>query len=358
MRVLVTGGFGLVGRSVTAELIGAGHSVRVFDTPRARGAGRLLRAAGAARRRLQVVRGDLCNVADVGEAVREIDAVIHLGALIPPAADRNPRYAGYVNLGGTVNLIRALESTSPGTRLVFASSVAIYGDRRGTPAIRVDDPPNPGTRDAYARQKLAAEEAVSGSRLPWVILRLTYIVSTEKLRTDPLMFSMPLETRIETCSARDAARALVAAVRSPEATGRVFNVAGGARCRTTYRDYLRTMMALFGVDRPLPDDAFSTEAFHCGYMDTTASERILRYQRETLRDYYRAVGRRVRLKRTILTAMPVVRALVRRSLLRSSRWWRDRHAERDASRRPAQLLAALRAMAQAFIRPLIHSSRG
>src|SRR6056297_1875372 len=187
VRVLVTGGLGLVGRSVVARLTSEGHAVRLFDTGRGLQVRRLLRLLGAGGRRLEIVRGDLCNIADVGDAVRDVGAVIHLGALIPPAADRNPRYAGYVNLGGTVNLLRALELSEPAARFVYASSIAVYGDRRGTSEIDVGDAPNPGQNDHYAHQKLAAEAEVRASSLSWSILRLTYIVSTDKLRTDPLM---------------------------------------------------------------------------------------------------------------------------------------------------------------------------
>lgn len=83
-------------------------------------------------------------------------------------------------------------------RFIFASSIAVYGDRRNTPEITESDKPNPGKADHYAQQKPAAEDLVRESSLPWVILRLSYIVSPENLRTDPLMFHMPLlDTQIE-----------------------------------------------------------------------------------------------------------------------------------------------------------------
>ena len=329
MRVLVTGGMGLVGRSVVGELLNEGHSVRLFDTADRGRARRLIATVEGAmrsvvrnalgnRNALEFRRGDLCNIADVGEAVRDVDAVIHLGALIPPAADQNPRYASYVNTGGTENLIRALAQHAPGARFIYTSSIAVYGDRRGTREIRSSDSPNPGADDHYAHQKLAAEKAVRASTLDWVILRLTYIVSPEKLKTDPLMFHMPLDTCIEVCGAGDTARSLVHAVSTPEAARRIFDIAGGPRCRTTFRDYLTRMLTLFGIDAPLPDIAFSTGPFHCGYVDTRESQAVLDYQRETLEDYYARVSRKVAFRRLLLRAMPVVRRLVHRLLVRSS----------------------------------------
>jgi len=351
VTVLVTGGLGLVGRSVVARLASEGHAIRLFDASPSRRARRLLRVLDPVRRRLEIVRGDLCNIADVGDAVRGVDAVIHLGALIPPAADRHPRYAGYVNLGGTVNLLRALELCEPAARFVYASSIAVYGDRRRTPDIDVDDAPNPGRYDHYAHQKLAAEAEVRTSGLSWSILRLTYIVSTDKLQTDPLMFHMPLDTTIETCSASDAARAFVSAVFEPAAEGRVLNIAGGPACRTTYRDYLATMLRLFGFDEPLPDDAFATGDFHCGFVNTAESQRLLHYQHDTLQDYYLAVFRAVRVKRILLRAMPVVRSMVRERLLRSSPAWMVTHGAYRIAR-------FMRVVLETLVRHRVHAAGG
>lgn len=334
MRVLVTGGLGLVGRSVVAELLAQGHVVRLFDTPGAGPVHRILAAAGTARRRLrsllaartpegiprlEVVRGDLCNIAHVGEAAREVDAAIHLGAMIPPAADRYPRRAAYVNEGGTANLVRALERRSPGARLVFASSIAVYGDRRRDPLIRPGDPVNPGAHDAYAQAKVAAERIVAASSLRWVILRLSYVVSPEKLAMDPLMFSMPLDTRLEVCSVADTARAFVNAIDADDVEERILTIAGGEACRTTYRDYLDTMTTVFGLGPGfLPAAAFSTADFHCAYVDTADSQGLLDYQRQTLADYYLAVSRRVRLRRLLIRGFPLLRRVIRSRLARRS----------------------------------------
>jgi nucleoside-diphosphate-sugar epimerase len=336
MRVLVTGGLGLVGRSVVVQLLSEGHVVRLFDTRQAGPARRIVAALeghlrdavrkavtdarrGRAAGRLELVRGDLCNIADVGEAVRDVDATIHLGALIPPAADRNPRYASYVNEGGTANVVRALRRHSPWARLVFTSSIAVYGDRRDTPPITTADAVHPGSSDTYARQKLSAERIVRASGLSWVILRLTYIVSPQKLRMDPLMFRMPLDTRIEVCSARDTARALVNALTVPAVVGKVLNIAGGSSCRTTYRDYLDTMTQLFGLGRrALPVGAFSTDDFHCGYVDTAESQALLSYQSDSLADYYGEVKRAVRVRRALLQSLPLVRRLLAERVARTS----------------------------------------
>lgn len=351
MTVLVTGGLGLVGRSVVRNLLLGGHSVRIFDTPSAGTIRKLLWRLPSSRRKplrrlidaavrvrsrsrvrregvpkpaLDVVRGDLCNIADVGEAVRGVDAVVHLGAIIPPAADRNPVRADYVNRGGTENLIKALSRSAPGSRFVFASSVAVYGDRRHNPQIGLGDEPNPDRDDHYAHQKLAAESALRKSDLDWTILRLTGISSPDKLRLDPLMFEMPPETKVEWCTAEDAGLALARAVDCREISRELLHLAGGPACRSSFRDYLDRQLELMGLGRgSLPPEAFGPGPFHCGYMDTTRLQELLHFQNHTLEDYYRAVERRFRWKRPFVR---LLRRPLRSWLLRKSPYWRNYEA--------------------------------
>ncbi len=340
MRVLVTGGLGLVGRSVVTTLLLAGHAVRLFDTPRAGGLRKLLHRLPTGKRRrlrrtvlaaargearhqgmkpsmdLQIFRGDLCNIADVGEAVRDVDAVVHLGAMIPPAADRYPVRADYVNRGGVQNIVSALRQSSPHARLVYTSSVAVYGDRRDTPIIKTSDSPHPNPDDHYGKQKLAAEQIVRDSGLDWVIFRLTAIVSPDKLKMDPLMFDMPLDTELEVCAAEDVATALARAIDTDKASHRLFHLAGGEACRTTFRDYVDSMMKLFGLGPSfLPDQAFGPGPFHCAYMDTSESQELLHYQNHTLVDYYAAVDRTVRFRRPFFR---LIRGPIRAYLLSRS----------------------------------------
>ena len=298
MKVLVTGAFGNVGTGTLGELLKRDHEVRILekDTQRNR------RIAGRYRRKAEVRFGDILNIRDVDEAVRGMDVVVHLAAMIPPSADRNPLLAHYVNVGGTENVIRAIRGTAGGKpKLVYTSSIAVYGDRLDSPFIGAKDDPSPNPGDHYAQQKLRCEEAVRASGISHVVFRLTYIVSPAHLRMDPLMFEMPPDTSIEICHFRDVGLAIANAVESEEVWGKVLSIAGGPRCRTTYREYVDRMLEIFGMGkRFLPDGAFSRSKFHCGFMDTEESERLLRYQRCTLEEYYREVKKRYRLKRTLI----------------------------------------------------------
>ncbi|WP_459551931.1 NAD-dependent epimerase/dehydratase family protein [Mycobacterium kiyosense] len=57
-----------------------------------------------------------------------VDAVIHLAAIIPPASERIPDIARRVNLDATCRLIELMAESRAAKRLVFASSIGIFGD--------------------------------------------------------------------------------------------------------------------------------------------------------------------------------------------------------------------------------------
>ena len=160
MKVLVTGAFGNVGTGMLHELLKRDHEVRVFekDTQKNR------QIARRYKRKVEIRFGDILNIRDIDEAVRGMEVVVHLAAVIPPLADRNPELARYVNVGGTENIIRAMRQTAPGSKLVYTSSIAVYGDRVDSPYIGEGDIPRPNKEDHYAHQKLRCEGLVRSHR--------------------------------------------------------------------------------------------------------------------------------------------------------------------------------------------------
>jgi nucleoside-diphosphate-sugar epimerase len=332
MTVVVTGAFGNVGRSTVKALLEKGDAVYCLELPTkanrrlAEKPERLFsidnRTPGIVgwRDRLRFFWGDVRNAADIERALPGAQAVIHLAALIPPAADANPGLAYDVNVGGVKALLKALDTArAQGEEpfLVFASSVAVYGDRVADPNISVGDPLKPSPGDEYASQKVICERLIAASGIPHLTLRLSYIVWRKKLDTHPIMFRMPLDTRIEICHTEDAGLAFANAVRRPDAAGEILNIGGGVACRISYRDYLDRMLSFFGLGgmRRMPESAFSTKGYHCGFLDTARAEELLGFQRKDLEDYFREVKEEARGLRAWarLFASPIVTALLRGS---------------------------------------------
>jgi nucleoside-diphosphate-sugar epimerase len=259
----------------------------------------------------EILWGDLRNPEDARRAVAGVDVVLHIAAIIPPVADHRPRLAQQVNVEGTRNILAAMQGQARPARLVYTSSISVYGDRIAAPFIRVGDPLRPSEGDEYARTKIAAEELVRASGQAWSIFRLCGIL-TPRLKIQPLMFHMPLATPLEWCHAADAGLALVNAVECPAVDGQIFNLGGGESCRMIARDFLRLMLPIFGVSpAALPIYAFATRNFHSGYYaDGDRLDALLRFRRKTLVDYLADLRAGISpLNRALVNLIP--RALIR-----------------------------------------------
>jgi NAD(P)-dependent dehydrogenase (short-subunit alcohol dehydrogenase family) len=104
-KVLVTGGFGLVGSQTVRRLAIDGHHVVATDlgTPAQRKAAASLPATAEAR------WANLTNEDEVDQLVAEVSptAIVHLAAVIPPAVYRNRELGRRVNVDATAALLRA-----------------------------------------------------------------------------------------------------------------------------------------------------------------------------------------------------------------------------------------------------------
>ncbi len=91
-----------------------------------------------------------------------IDAVIHLAALlhiVNPPPSLQPEYER-INVGGTATVVEAARQAGVG-RMVFFSTIAVYGDSAGG-ILTEDSPPRPDS--FYAQTKLAAERIVLAAK--------------------------------------------------------------------------------------------------------------------------------------------------------------------------------------------------
>ena len=266
----------------------------------------------------EIIWGDIRNPEDVRKAVEGVDVILHAAGIIPPAADHHPQLAWAVNVGGTKNLVDAIRHLAVHPKLVFTSSISVYGDRVTDPEIQVGDPLRPSLGDEYAQTKIEAESIIRNSGIRWSIFRLCGIL-VKRLKVQPLMFHMPLDTALEWCHDSDAGYALVQAIEPTSILGKIFNLGGGEQCRVKARDFLAEMFPIWGLRSDiLPDYAFATQNFHSGYYaDGENLNKILQFRRRTLKDYIDAMKTRISpFQRLLVQSLP--RPLVRSWLLKMS----------------------------------------
>ena len=144
MRVLVTGGSGLIGRPTVDRLLEHGHSVRLFSRDAERDATRW--PSG-----VEPLAGSITRDEDVRGAAEGCDAVLHLVGI---ASESGPECTfGSVNVEGTRRVVE--EAARAGVRrLIYLSSLG--ADQGST---------------EYQRSKFAAEGLVSRWEGNWLICR-------------------------------------------------------------------------------------------------------------------------------------------------------------------------------------------
>lgn len=160
MRVLVVGGEGFIGQALVARLRrGAvihgkpASLVTVLDQRVAS------RADATLACRLRAVEGDIADPAVLERAIEGgIDCVFHLASVPGGAAEQNFALGMRVNLTATESLLEVLRQSGTQPKLVFASSIGVYG----VPMPKViDEDTIPLPSLSYGAQKLIGEYLVA-----------------------------------------------------------------------------------------------------------------------------------------------------------------------------------------------------
>lgn len=179
MRIVITGGCGFLGRRVAMRLLERGSDLGPVDE--------LVLFDNAAPalplpedKRLRVVTGDIADRETVARLIaRGTDAVFHLAAIVSGEAEANTDLGYRVNLDGTRAVLDACRAIGSQPRVVFASSLAVYGGAL-PPAVGDDTALTPQT--SYGTQKAIGELLVNdysrkgyidgrALRLPTVVVR-------------------------------------------------------------------------------------------------------------------------------------------------------------------------------------------
>lgn len=239
-HVLVTGGAGYVGSVLTAELLRAGHRVRVLDSL-LYGNGESL-AGVAEHERFGFARGDVRDPDTVAAALEGVTDVVLLAALVgDPVCKRNPELARETNLDGARNVLRACEDAGVG-RLIFASTCSNYGLREDDRLATEDDELHP--LSLYAETKVEMErEILAGDWTfsPTVLRLATAFGISPRMRFDLTVSEFARELALGRelevydadtwrpyCHVEDIAAAVISALGAPsdDVRGEVFNVGG------------------------------------------------------------------------------------------------------------------------------------
>lgn len=171
MQIVVTGAGGFVGRELVRRLVGAGHGVTGLDTMPAH----LPEPA-------RLIVGDIGDAAVRARTLAAgCDALVHLATVPGGAAEADPALSRRINVDAMYDLLQEAAAANPGLRVVYASSIAVFGDPL---PVRVDDFTPLSPKMVYGGHKAMMEHAVAlfsnRGAIDGVTVRLSGILARPK----------------------------------------------------------------------------------------------------------------------------------------------------------------------------------
>ncbi len=246
MKVVITGASGFIGRLLGRAIVQRGRLSAPSGREEAVDELVLFDAAGPAApiagldERARVVVGDIADRDAVfGLVDRDDVSLFHLASVVSGGGERDFDLAMRVNLSGGLNVLEACRARAGRPRLVFASSIAVFGGA-ATPK-GVGDATKQTPRTTYGATKAILELLINdytrkgfldgrAARLPTIIIRpgrpnlaassFASGVFREPLNGEPCRLPVGLETRVPVLGYRSAVAGLIGLHEAaPEALG-------------------------------------------------------------------------------------------------------------------------------------------
>lgn len=185
MKVVITGGAGFIGRRLARRILEKGtladaggvqrevSKVVLFDIAEATGF--------EGESRVETIAGDVSDKAQIANLIgNDAGSVFHLAAIVSAQAEEDYDLGMRINLDGTRHVLEAARALPHVPRLVFASSVAVYGGDNLPDTVTDQTPITPMT--SYGAAKACGEYLVSDMsrkgfidgrslRLPTIVVR-------------------------------------------------------------------------------------------------------------------------------------------------------------------------------------------
>ena len=235
--VAVAGGTGFVGAAIAAELRRRGDRVVVISHS---GEG----SRGPLPDDVEIRRGDARTSEGLGEALRDVDALVIALAFKNSPMESPARHQTFmeVDAGGTEHLVRAARDAGVGAVAYLAGAGAA-----------------PDADRHWFRAKWRAEEAIRASGLRWTIVRPTWIFGPRDVSLNRFLgFARRLPAVPLTNFGRqpmapvfveDAARLVADAMSDPAAAGEVLELGGPETM--PMREVVATALRVAGLRRPI-----------------------------------------------------------------------------------------------------------
>lgn len=183
-KVLIVGGAGYLGSVLSRKLLRQGYTVRVLDNLTYGNHGI---TALFSHNHFRFIQGDCRNISDIIEAMKEVDAVIHLAAIVgDPACALNPQETIENNYLATMAIAQSAKFNQI-NKFLFASSCSVYGaSKNSNDRLTENSPLRPVS--LYAHTKIKSETALlslaDGNFAPTIFRFATLYGVSPRMRFD------------------------------------------------------------------------------------------------------------------------------------------------------------------------------
>ncbi|MCL2494252.1 MAG: NAD(P)-dependent oxidoreductase [Oscillospiraceae bacterium] len=207
---------------------------------------------------VKLVWGDLLNYDDVLAGVSGADVVLHVGGMVSPQADYDPKGTIKTNITAARNIVNAVKAQPDpdAVKVVYIGTVAETGERDAPIHwARTGDPIKISVWDHYAISKVIAESLFAESGLQhWVSLRQSGILYGDIIQNqDPIMFHVPINGVLEWATVEDSGRLLANVCEdwvSEDFWRRFYNIGSGADYRITNFEFEQYLLGALGLGDP------------------------------------------------------------------------------------------------------------
>lgn len=154
-KVLVTGADGFIGSHLTEQLVKAGYPVKAFVFYNSFGRrGWLDTLPVDIQKEIEFFSGDIRDPNGVREAVKDVDGIFHLAALIAiPFSYHSPDSYVDTNIKGTLNVLQAARASET-SRILVTSTSEVYGTAQYVP---IDEKHPYQGQSPYSATKIGAD---------------------------------------------------------------------------------------------------------------------------------------------------------------------------------------------------------
>jgi nucleoside-diphosphate-sugar epimerase len=246
----ITGATGLLGSHIAEQLVQRGERVRALV--RASSDPAFLRSLG-----VELLPGDLQDRESLRRLADGADVVYHCAARVGDWAAWPIFQQGVIE--ATANVIEACQAAPPG-RLLHVSSIMVYGHPKLHEGLITEDAPLGRERwrgDYYCKAKTLAEHIVHACRVPWTVVRPSWIYGPRDRNSLPRVLKALAagrawlvgkgDNRLNIVYAADVADGCIRAAHHPGAVGRAYNLSSEGAI--SQRDFLNALTDALGRRR-------------------------------------------------------------------------------------------------------------